>query len=117
MRYLVIAPHRSAFPHPLALERGQALEVGERYQGTEAWDDWYLCRVPGQAPGWVPAQMIGRDAQGRAFAQEAYCARELDVDPDQALLGRRVVNGWAWCVPAEGGVEGWVPLRVLQAIS
>ncbi len=116
MRYLVIAPHRSAFPQPLVLERGQALQVGERYQGSEGWDDWYLCEVPGQEPGWVPAQMIVRDAQGRAFAQEDYCARELDVDPDQQLVGRRVVNGWVRCAPDEGGVEGWVPLRVLQVM-
>jgi len=114
MRYLVVAPHRSEFPHPITLVRGQALQVGERYEGAEGWDDWYLCEAADQAPGWVPAQVIGRDAQGDAFAKEDYCARELDVDPDQVLLGGRVLNGWAWCAPVGGGAEGWVPLRVLR---
>ncbi len=116
MRYLVIAPHRSEFPHPITLARGQALRVGERYQGPEGWDDWYLCEAAGQQPGWVPAQVIGRDGLGEAFAQEDYCARELDVDPDQELAGGRVLNGWVWCVAVRGGREGWVPLRVLQVV-
>ena len=55
----------------------EALQVGERYEGAEGWDDWYLCEAADQAPGWVPAQVIGRDAQGDAFAKEDYCAREL----------------------------------------
>lgn len=59
MRYLVVAPHRSEFPHPITLARGQALQVGERYEGAEGWDDWYLCEAADQAPGWVPAQVIG----------------------------------------------------------
>jgi hypothetical protein len=46
MRYLVVAPHRSEFPHPITLARGQALQVGERYEGAEGWDDWYLCEAP-----------------------------------------------------------------------
>lgn len=92
MRYLVVAPHRSEFPHPITLARGQALQVGERYEGAEGWDDWFLCEAADQAPGWVPAQVIGRDAQGDAFAKEDYCARELDVDPDQVLVGGRVLT-------------------------
>lgn len=57
--------------------------------------------------------MIGRDAQGGAFATQDYCARELDVDPGQPLRGVRTLNGWAWCVP-ERGDAGWVPLQKLR---
>ena len=100
MNYIVTAAHRSEFPHPITLRRGQALVVGERYEGPEGWDDWFLCEAEGQQPGFVPAPVIGRDAQGGAFATEDYCARELDVDPGQLLRGMRTLNGWGWCMPA-----------------
>lgn len=116
MNYIVTAAHRSEFPHPITLRRGQALVVGERYEGPEGWDDWFLCEAEGQQPGFMPAPVIGRDAQGGAFATEDYCARELDVDPGQILRGLRILNGWAWCVP-ENGEPGWVPLEKLRAIK
>ena len=116
MDYIVTAAHRSEFPHPITLRRGQALVVGERYEGPEGWDDWFLCRAEGQQPGFVPAPVIGHDAQGDAYATEDYCARELDVDPGQILRGLRPLNGWAWCVP-ETGEPGWVPLEKLRAVE
>ncbi|KLN99656.1 ligand-binding protein SH3 [Stenotrophomonas muris] len=116
MNYIVTAAHRSEFPHPIILRRGQALVVGERYEGPEGWDDWFLCEAEGQQPGFVPAPVIGRDAQGGAFATQDYCARELDVDPGQTLRGMRTLNGWAWCVP-ENGEPGWVPFEKLRAIK
>ncbi|CAM0119273.1 hypothetical protein [Stenotrophomonas thermophila] len=114
MNYIVTAAHRSEFPHPITLRRGQALVVGERYEGPEGWEDWFLCEAKGQQPGFVPAPVIGRNAQGDAYATEDYCARELDVDPGQLLRGMRTLNGWAWCVP-ENGEPGWVPLEKLRA--
>ncbi|NMT36689.1 ligand-binding protein SH3 [Stenotrophomonas maltophilia] len=116
MNYIVTAAHRSEFPHPIILRRGQALVVGERYEGPEGWDDWFLCEAEGQQPGFVPAPVIGRDAQGGAFAAQDYCARELDVDPGQTLRGMRTLNGWAWCV-SENGEPGWVPFEKLRAIK
>lgn len=35
MNYIVTTTHRSEFPHPITLLRGQALVVGERYEGPE----------------------------------------------------------------------------------
>ncbi|WMJ69657.1 ligand-binding protein SH3 [Stenotrophomonas sp. 24(2023)] len=116
MDYEVIAEHRSEFPQPITLVRGQALVVGERYEGPEGWEDWFLCEAEGQQPGFVPAPVIGRTAQGDAFAAEDYCARELDVDVGQRLRGERTLNGWAWCVPVEGGTAGWVPLEKVRAL-
>lgn len=92
MRYTVVASHRSEFPQPITLSRGDALVVGERYQGPEGWDDWYLCEAAGQQPGWVPAQVIGRDTQQQAFAREDYCARELDVDVGGFFVDQPMVS-------------------------
>lgn len=117
MDYRVTEAHRSEFPHPITLHPGDALQVGERYQGPEGWDNWYLCQTPGQEAGWVPAQVIGRNIQGDAVAAEAYCARELDVDVGQHVRGERVLNGWLWCEVMGGDTSGWVPLGVLAPMT
>ncbi len=88
--------------------------VGERYEGGGLGRLVSLCEAKGQQPGFVPAPVIGRNAQGDAYATEDYCARELDVDPGQLLRGMRTLNGWAWCVPGTGE-PGWVPLEKLRA--
>lgn len=117
MDYRVTEAHRSEFPHPITLQPGDPLQVGERYQGPEGWDNWYLCQTPGQAAGWVPAQVIGRNAQGEAVAAESYCARELDVDVGQHVRGERELNSWVWCEVIGGTSSGWVPLGVLTPIA
>lgn len=116
MNYIVTTTHRSEFPHPITLLRGQALVVGERYEGPEGWEDGFLCQAEGQQPGFVPAPVIGRDAQGDALATADYCARELDVNPGQRLRRLRTLNGWAWCMP-EAGEAGWVPLKKVRVVE
>ncbi|WP_409049737.1 SH3 domain-containing protein [Alcaligenes faecalis] len=43
MKYLVTTPHRSEYPNPLVLKKGDCLKVGELYQGPENWDNWIYC--------------------------------------------------------------------------
>ena len=76
----------------------------------------YADALPLQQPGFVPAPVIGRDAQGDALATADYCARELDVNPGQRLRGLRTLNGWAWCMP-EAGEAGWVPLEKVRVVE
>ena len=51
MDYIVTTAHRSEFPQPITLRRGQALVVGERYEGPEGWEDWFLCQAEGRNRG------------------------------------------------------------------
>lgn len=117
MKYVVIETHRSEYPAPITFARGAMLEVGQRYEGDEHWEDWYLCSCTGQAPGWVPGQLIERlgVAQGRAL--EPYSAHELDVDPGQQVEGLRALNGWLWCRVAGKDELGWVPLAKLRRLT
>lgn len=117
LQYIVVTPHRGEFPDPITLQCGDALCVGERYEGTEGWDGWYFCTVPGRPGGWVPEQLIARQPDGTGRALADYCARELDVDPGEVLRGSRTLNGWLWCHRAGQGPDasGWVPLMHLQA--
>lgn len=115
-KYLVISPHESEFPHPISFKKGDALFIGEKHDGSEGWDDWYLCSTPGQEPGWVPGQVIEHtgDAEGRAL--DDYTARELDVQEGEIVIGVRTLNGWLWCEHSSGQASGWVPLNNLNEI-
>ncbi|MFJ4392231.1 SH3 domain-containing protein [Pseudomonas soli] len=117
MKYVVIETHRSEYPAPITFARGTLLEIGQRYEGDEQWEDWYLCSCQGQAAGWVPAQFIERLGVGRGRALEAYSAHELDVDPGQQLDSLRPLNGWAWCRRVSNGELGWVPLAKLRVLA
>ncbi|KXG83481.1 MULTISPECIES: SH3 domain-containing protein [Pseudomonas] len=117
MNYVVIAAHRSEYPAPITFAQGTLLDIGQRYEGDEHWEDWYLCSCHGQEPGWVPGQLIERLGVGRGRAVEAYSAHELDVDPGQPLEGLRPLNGWIWCRRAGNGELGWVPLAKLRLLD
>lgn len=96
MKTLVVTtPHRSEYPRPISFEAGAVLTVGERSEGSEGWIDWYLCSLPGQEDGWVPLQLLRFVNATTAIAQEAYTARELDVDVGDRLETSRTLNGWA----------------------
>ncbi|SBV95747.1 Variant SH3 domain-containing protein (fragment) [uncultured delta proteobacterium] len=80
MKYIVIKTHRSEYPDPLSFRKGTLLTIGEKYDGPEAWEDWYFCAAPGHAGGWVPRRVIEPLGDGTGRALEDYSARELDVD-------------------------------------
>ncbi|HDS1736282.1 SH3 domain-containing protein [Pseudomonas hunanensis] len=117
MKYVVIKGHRSEYPRPIRFAKGEMLAIGQRYEGEESWQDWYLCSCAGQEAGWVPAQVIERlsVAQGRALEQ--YSAHELDVDPGQLVEGLRLLNGWVWCRRQVNGELGWLPAEKLRALG
>lgn len=114
MRYTAVARHRSEYPQPITFVKGTQLTIGEKYEGPEAWDHWYLCRAAGQQEGWVPGQIIERLGAGHGQALEDYTARELDVDEGDVLISSRTLNGWAWCERPSDARSGWVPLESLE---
>lgn len=115
-KYLVVSAHESEFPNPITFKKGDPLVVGEEYTGPEGWDNWFLCRTPGQEPGWVPGQIIEHlgDSSGRAL--DDYTARELNVLEGELLIGTRTLNGWVWCRKSAGSESGWVPLENLKEV-
>lgn len=117
MKYVVIEHHRSEYPTPITFASGTLLDIGQRYEGEEPWQDWYLCSCTGQSPGWVPAQVIERIGVDRGRAVEAYCAHELDIDPGQQVEALRPLNGWLWCRNLRNGELGWLPQEKLRLLS
>lgn len=130
MKYLVIKQHISEYPEPITFSAGALIDIGEKYQGSEDWDNWYLCRVvvehsAGQKAGWVPQQVIEWIDDNRGKAIEDYTARELNVNKGDTVLGSRELNGWLWCtqlstklsIPTSTQESGWIPIENLQLIE
>lgn len=117
MKLIVVKSHRSEYPEPISFTKGTRLEVGEEYRGSEGWENWYFCNAQGQGCGWVPAQVIEELAPGIGRALEDYTANELNVDPEEALLGLRQLNGWVWCSRLDGSESGWVPISHLRQVD
>ncbi|WP_268624664.1 SH3 domain-containing protein [Paenibacillus alvei] len=115
--YIVIKKHRSNYPNPLTLIKGQSVIMGEKYEGPENWENWIFCTTQSEGnqkiSGWVPMQLL--DTKGtEAIVLEDYTARELNVDEGDQLVGHRELNGWRWCTHRMNSEEGWVPEGNLQ---
>ncbi len=114
MKAVVITQYRSEYPQPIRFTAGELLAVGQRYEGRDGWQDWYLCTSAACIPGWVPEQIIEILGVGRGRAREPYCAHELDVDPGQLIETLRPLNGWYWCRRLSDDELGWLPAEVLR---
>lgn len=117
MKYLVVKAHKNEFSNPINFKKGALLTIGEKYEGSEDWADWYFCTTPGQEGGWVPEQLFERLDGATGLAVEDYTAFELDVDAGEMLTGVKTLNGWVWCRHLSGNGEGWLPLENLQSIK
>ena len=115
--YVVTRPHVSEYPEPISLKKGDLVSVGEKYDGPEDWENWFLCSAPGQKDGWVPAQIIALREPGTGVITEDYSAEELDTAEGDRLTGSRVLNGWLWADRPSDGATGWVPMDTLRVCS
>lgn len=113
---VVTEEHRSEYPDPVIIEKGDTFLIGEKYTGSEGWDNWYFCSVPGKSVGWIPAQYIEWLDSTLGEAKEAYSAKELNVDAGEILCGFKELNGWVWCRRASDKEEGWIPLRNVRRV-
>lgn len=116
-RYTVRIAHTSEYPDPITFRQGELLMVGDRYQGSQAWNDWFFCRTETHDGGWVPLQIIEPIDAATARAREDYSARELTVAEGERLTALKTLNGWAWCAREGTRDIGWVPLENLTAID
>ena len=115
IKYRVIKAHRTEYPDPILLTKGQQLLIGEKYAGPENWDNWYFCTSLDNKQGWVPKQLIDlKNETGLGLALDDYTAKELNVDLNETVLGLKQINGWIWCIRTLNSDEGWIPLENLE---
>lgn len=115
--YVVVTAHRSEYPDPIGFDAGTLLQLGERYDGPEDWQDWYFCRTDAHPGGWVPLSILELLGDDSARALEGYTARELDTRINEHLVASRHLNGWLWCLREVSGETGWVPAQSLVALA
>lgn len=115
-RYQVIKKHRSEFPDPVVISKGDKLVIGEKYEEHEAWNDWFFCETQDGARGWVPKQVLHWLGSHEGRALEDYSAKEMDVEKGEVLIGLKSLNGWIWCRHPSSGEEGWVPAENLVPV-
>lgn len=107
--FKTIASHRTEYEHPIKLEKGESIMLGERAP-EENWKDWIWAENSKGAGGWVPVQLIDCQEGGtRGIVLEDYSARELDVDPGEEIVRIRTLNGWTWVRRTSDREEGWIP--------
>ena len=116
MKYQVIKMHRSEFPDPIVIFKGDSLIIGEKYEGPESWDNWFFCETLSQTRGWVPGQIIKWLQGNEGEAQQNYSAKEMDIEEGDILIGINHLNGWIWCQHPVSEEEGWVPAENLVQI-
>ncbi len=114
--YRVVQAHTSNYPNPIRLRQGERIHIGEKYEGSEAWDRWYFCENEAGIQGWVPEQIFTRSLANatEGVATEAYDAFEMNAVPGDQVIALRELNGWIWCLREADGQQGWLPLDHLQ---
>jgi hypothetical protein len=109
MNFFVITPHRTNYPNPISLNKGQTVIVGKTYEGHEDWHHWIYCYTTDRKQeGWVPEQIL-RIQEKIGLVLEDYTANELNEDTGEIVVGEKELNGWLWCEQVKTGEVGWVP--------
>jgi hypothetical protein len=110
--YKIIKDHKSSFPDPIILKKGEKVFVGQEYSEDPDWPGWIECKTKSGKKGWVPKQYlkISRDA---ATVLCDYNANELNVKAGEEVMVYEFVNGWAWSKKSTGEY-GWIPVRNIE---
>jgi len=125
MEYIVIENHRTEFPNPIKLEKGEIVILGEKSEETigetqydENWPNWIFCsKIDGSNKGWVPDQVIQQRENNHGNVIEDYSAKELDIDKGTIVEGIKELNGWLWLKNKSTNEIGWVPMDKLKKLE
>ena len=114
MKYIVIKRHKSNYPDPIILEKGEKVKLGQKYDGPEDWPNWLYCyKLDSSKEGWVPEQNIRKIGE-YGIVKEDYTAKELNVEEGEQVEGKTELNGWIWCRRNKNCEEGWIPKSNLR---
>jgi hypothetical protein len=91
---------------------GDDLAVGHRNQ---QYPDFIWCATEDGRHGWVPERCVQMIDEREAVALCEYDAAQLTVSKDEILEVLEAAGSWLRCRNA-GGVEGWVPESIIEAI-
>ena len=108
----VLKEHRSSFPNPLIVKKGEILTVGD--QKTEEVG-WIWCINKEGNGCWAPQDYISITGNRAEFLQD-YNSIELNVNVGQILSIQTEAQGWIWVID-ERQNTGWIPKRNVEIIN
>jgi len=106
---LIVQAHKSSFPDPIILKKGEKVSIGSEYLEDPDWPNWIECKNQRRKKGWVPKQYLKISGNTSIILRD-YSAKELDVKIGDEITVYRFQNGWAWSKNSTGEF-GWVPLK------
>ena len=112
---LIVKAHKSSFPDPIILKKGEKVSIGGEYLEDPDWPNWIECKNQGGKKGWVPKQYLKISGNTGIILRD-YSAKELDVKIGDEITVYRFQNGWAWSKNS-GGEFGWIPLKNISKLA
>ncbi len=112
-RVIVERAHRSNYPEPVRLRRGDAVRLGDR---DPDFPGWIRATDPEGRTGWAPEALLDRQGTHEAIAVADYDATELNVSPGERLTVRQELAGWYWVCNDQGDL-GWVPVASTRPVG
>ncbi len=108
---VVIKSHKSDFPNPLILKKGERLEVGDKKTNFAGW---IWCTAPDGNSGWIPENFTEKVENGSRMTVD-YDATEMTVSVGENLAVLSEESQWVWCLNSKNQ-KGWVPLENVRKL-
>jgi len=108
---VVIKNHKSEFPRPLVLKKGERLKANLEKTGFAGW---IWCTATDRNSGWVPENFTERYGDDCRMLVD-YDAAELSVTMGEELTVLSEESDWVWCIN-DKNKKGWVPLKNVKKL-
>ena len=110
-RYRVLVDYEVNDPHPLRLERGEAVRRGQQDAGRPGgvWVD------AGHQAGWIPESCLTQEDDSATRVQRPFDGGDLSARRGEFLEALEEASGWVYA-RKESGETGWFPLFNLKPV-
>ena len=108
---VVIKNHKSDFPNPLILNKGERLAIGDKKTNFVGWI-WCIA-VDGNC-GWVPEKFV-KKTEDNCMMLVDYDSTELAVTVGENLTILSQESDWVLCLNSKNK-RGWIPLENVRKL-
>lgn len=108
----VIESYTIAYPNPIKLKEGDAVQIEKWEPKDSEWAGWAFCVDQRGVKGWVSEKYL-RVNGNSATVVRSYDATELAVQSGETVKVHHQEFGWAWAENTRGA-QGWVPLKCIS---
>ena len=111
MKLIAVKGHKSNYPNPILLKKGECVTPGKK---DIEFEGWIWVTTNGGNQGWAPIQYLQLgERSDKAIAKQDYTAKELETCVGDELTLHYELNDWGW-VEKNDGSCGWIPMNTTQ---